>query len=68
MAHITIDIELNQVHPDIDINTISAYLSAILREQTGLQVVPHIIDSDYVNPIKLAKALNIQPPRMGGGV
>jgi len=57
----TIDIKLHNANHDLDIDTIAAYLGAILRQQTGAYVQTHIIDSEFVNPIKLARAL-----RMGG--
>jgi len=63
--NMTIDIQIPNAHPDTDIDTIAAYLSAILQQQTGLPVQTHIIDSEYVNPIKLASALGMKPRFIG---
>ena len=61
-----IDIELNDIHPDTDVETLVSYLAALLQQQTKVQVQPNIIDTDYVDPIRLAQALRGKPSRPGG--
>jgi hypothetical protein len=57
---LTIDIDIQNAPPDIDSNTIAAYIAALLQQQSGAQVTTHIIDSDYVDPIMLAEKLRLQ--------
>lgn len=63
---LSIDIELFDVSYNIDINQLAAYLNAVITEQTGNKTAVQVLDIDYVNPIKLAKALHIKPNMPGG--
>lgn len=66
MARITVDIDIDQMNPDADVNAIVGYLSAVLSENAGIQVIPHVIESDFVNPIKLAESLRLGPVKDPG--
>ncbi|MGD9697419.1 hypothetical protein [Acinetobacter sp.] len=62
----TIDLEINNVHPDMDMWTIVTYLSTVLQERTQGRVFPNLVETDFANPIKLSKALRIRPAMPGG--
>jgi len=61
----TIEIELNNIHPDTDVDTIISYLSALLMEQTNSTVIPNVIETDFADPIKMAKLLRLKPSMPG---